>query len=248
MDADDVTESGRLFHTQAAATEKAWSPSQNAPWLGWLVPYSPMNKAVAVTRHPSPIQAENMDKTAENLADGEPESCPCSLCLNDVTSEGVCCDWCGNWFHCRCQGISNRSAVQSLKQFKHEPHWFCRGRQAVAEKLLQIVSRIQTKVAKIEEEVVRVKSEIRTELAKAIKEPRTEFDSRITVCETRITDHQQDIQKSIDSKLAVMEDKMRNDSVSGIVGTGSKSSWVDVVSKDVESNIHGVTADVTVLQ
>ena len=41
---------------------------------------------------------------------------------------------------------------------------------------------------------------------------------------------------------------MRNDSVSGIVGTGSKSSRVDVVSKEVESKMHGVTADVTVLK
>jgi len=94
--------------------------------------------------------------------------------------------------------------------------------------------------------VARAKSEIRTELAKAIKELRAEFDSRITVCETRITDHQQNMQRSTNSMLAVMEDKMRNDSVSGIVGTGSTSSWADVVSKEVESKIHGVTADVTV--
>ena len=62
-----------------------------------------------------------------------------------------------------------------IQTCKKELHWFCRVCQAGAEKLLQIVSRIQIKVEKIEEEVVRVKSEIRTELAKAIIELRTEF-------------------------------------------------------------------------
>ena len=98
------------------------------------------------------------------------------------------------------------------------------GCQAGAEQFLQIVSRIQTKVEKIEDEVVRLKSDIRTEMAKAIRELRNEFDSRITVCETRFTDHQQGAQKSIESKLAVIENKMKIVFVPGIVDTCSKSS------------------------
>jgi hypothetical protein len=122
------------------------------------------------------------------------------------------------------------------------------GCQAGAEQFLQIVSRIQTKVEKIEDEVVRLKSDIRTVMAKAIRELRNEFDSQITVCETRFTDHQQGAQKSIESKLAVIENKMKNDFVPGIVDTCSKSSWMDAVSKEVESKINEVTAYVTVLK
>ncbi len=195
------------------------------------------------------VQAESMDKPAEKVVvDGE-ESCPCGSCLKDVTSEGVCCDLCGNWYHCRCQGISEQ-LYKALKQFKKELHWFCRGCHAGAEKLLQIVSRIQTKVDRIEEEVVRVTSDIRTELATAIKELRCELkqiDSRITAQETRTTNYQHDLQTSIDSKLSVLEDKVRNETVSGVDGASSKS-WADIVSKEVDSKLHGVTAEMTVLQ
>jgi len=53
--ADDVTESGRLFHARAAATEKARSPIvERAVAAGRSVPQSPPNAAVDVTRPPPP--------------------------------------------------------------------------------------------------------------------------------------------------------------------------------------------------
>jgi len=55
MDADDVIESGRLFHARAAAIEKARSPVvECAVAAGRSVPQSPPNAAVAVTRPPPP--------------------------------------------------------------------------------------------------------------------------------------------------------------------------------------------------
>jgi len=96
--------------------------------------------------------------------------------------------------------------------------------------------------------MVRVKAEIRAELAKAIQELRTVLDCRVTVQESSITEHQKDLEKSIDSKLAVMENKLRNDPMPGAIGTGINSSWADTVAKEVESKIHEVTADVNVLK
>ena len=96
--------------------------------------------------------------------------------------------------------------------------------------------------------MVRAKSDIRTELANAIIDLRDEFDSRIAVNEARTTDQQQDLQRSIDSKLAALEYKMRNDSVTGVDGAAGKPSWADVVSQEMETRVHGVTAKVTVLK
>ena len=56
------------------------------------------------------------------------------------------------------------------QQYGSELHWYCKVCRSGAEKLLAVMTKVQTKVDKLEEELVRVKAEIRAEVSNAFKE------------------------------------------------------------------------------
>ena len=48
----------------------------------------------------------------------------CGSCMKAVTDhdDGVCCEICGIWFHCRCQGIAEQM-YKAMTLFKDDLHW-----------------------------------------------------------------------------------------------------------------------------
>jgi len=51
----------------------------------------------------------------------------CRGCLKAVLEQenGVMCEICNNWYHCKCQGISDQ-LYRILNQYGTELHWFCK--------------------------------------------------------------------------------------------------------------------------
>lgn len=122
----------------------------------------------------------------EDKDEGKMEA-KCGSCLKSVADgdDGVECEICGLWFHCRCQGIPEQM-YKAMKQFKDGLHWFCRGCQAGAEKLLGVMAKMLSKIERLEEELVKVKIDARTELTKAIKDLKTDMEqmnTRLIECE-----------------------------------------------------------------
>lgn len=174
----------------------------------------------------------------------------CGSCLKTVTDQddGVLCELCGNWFHCRCQGIAERM-YKALKQYKTELHWFCKGCQAGAEKLLAVMTKMQSKIEKLEEELVRYKTDTRAEMASTINNLRDDLrndlqqmDARLVQCESKTRECRQELNGPVTAKLTDMEKKM---------STG-EPMWSDIVSKEVSKEVNSVisvvTADMASLQ
>ena len=90
-------------------------------------------------------------------------------------------------------------------------------------------AKVQTKVNKLKEELVRVKAEIRAEVSNAFKELKNDIhqmDSRLAQCEKGMTECRQELQTSVSVKLTDMEKKLENN-------TGA--SWSDIVAKEVST-------------
>ena len=88
---------------------------------------------------------ENVNKCDDKVNKADDK---CGVCSKKVTSidDGVQCEICSAWFHCKCQHVSSKM-YDVLGQFKHEIHWFCNG---CNEKAGSILSFIQIYKIKLE--------------------------------------------------------------------------------------------------
>ena len=94
---------------------------------------------------------------------------------------------------------------------------------------------------KLEEELVRVKAEIRAEVSNAFKELKNDIhqmDSRLAQCEKGMTECRQELQTLVSVKLTDMEKKLENN-------TGA--SWSEMVAKEVSTQMSGVEAEMALL-
>ena len=104
--------------------------------------------------------------------------------------------------------------------FKEDLHWYCRGCHAGAEKLLGVMTKMQTKIDRLEEELVSVKSSFQSELSEAIDSLKGEIrqvsgdvlqvNARLTQCETSTLECQQKIQTSVDATIVDIEQLLQN--------------------------------------
>jgi len=134
------------------------------------------------------------------------------------------CELCDVWFHSKCQGISDLM-FKAMSDFG-ELHWFCKGCRGGAEKLLAMVSKMQTKVEKLEDELLRLHAESRAELVQAVQDVRTELAviaARVDKVERQTDESKDNVQK--------LEPK-----------------WSELFSKQVESKISLATADLATVQ
>src|SRR5208282_4555928 len=104
---------------------------------------------------------------AENKSGSGDEKC--GHCLKVVSDQdsGVMCDVCNIWFHSRCQGVTE-VMYKALTQHAKELFWFCKDCRQGAEKLLPTITKIHTKVTRLEDESARVSAEIKSELSRTI--------------------------------------------------------------------------------
>ena len=79
----------------------------------------------------------------------------CGYCLKSFSDQdsSVMCDLCDKWLHSRCQGVSE-IMFKALSVHSKEVYWFCTECRQGTERLLPSISKIQTKVNKLEDETV----------------------------------------------------------------------------------------------
>lgn len=164
--------------------------------------------------------------------------CKCGTCVKPVADQdnGVLCEICDNWYHSRCQGITE-SMYKALSQFSADLHWFCKNCRTGAEKLLASMAKMQSKVDKLEDEMVRIKTDCDKSILQAvgdIKKELTQLNDRMGRYETAIQTHTQEIQSKVGVTLSDFENKLR---------TTEEPSWTDIVKKQVETKLSAVTAD-----
>ena len=169
---------------------------------------------------------------------------PCGSCLKVVSDQdaGVLCEICGIWYHCRCQGISD-SLYKAMSQYSNDLHWFCKVCKAGAEKLLTIVTKVQMKVERLEDEIVRLKNDITTDITnikmkqqpeleqavKAIGDDLKKLSDRVEQCEMVIAADGQELHSNVSSKLTDLEKKLEN------IEKKDTPQWSDIVSKQVQA-------------
>lgn len=169
----------------------------------------------------------------------------CGSCLKTVSDQddGILCEICDNWFHCRCQSVAE-PLYKSINMYRKNLHWYCKGCNAGAEKILSVISKVQNKVDKLEDELVRLKTELSNDWERVVKELRGEMfllDGRVVACEGRIEDGQRQLQSNLGGKLADIEGK---------IASHGQPKWSDIVSQseEVKSKLSEVTAGMVEMQ
>ena len=126
----------------------------------------------------------------------------CGTCKKPVgdQDDGVYCEICELWFHCRCQGISDGLYI-ALSQFKSELHWFCNSCNTGAGKLLKTISKMHTKVEKLEDEMARMKADLQADMIRAtsvIKDGLAKLETRVEQCESKADTNKQELHSKVD--------------------------------------------------
>jgi len=154
----------------------------------------------------------------------------CGSCKKLVGDQdtGVFCEICELWYHCRCQGIPE-AMYNVLNQHNAELHWFCKNCNTGAGKLLMTISKISTKVEKLEEEMVKIKAELHAEMAhsvKMIKDDLAKMENRIEQSEKKVDEYKE-------------EDSNKREIT---------PQWSDIVSREVDAKMSVITADMSTVQ
>ena len=168
----------------------------------------------------------------------------CGSCLKAVSDQeaGVLCENCGIWYHCRCQGIGD-PLYKVMSQYSTDLHWFCKVCKAGAEKLLAIVTKVQVKVERLEQEIVRLKNDITTDITKikvnqhpeleqvvkAIGDDLKKLSDRVEHCEKNIDASGQELHGTVNLKLTDFEKKLEN------IEKKDMPRWNDIMSKQVQA-------------
>lgn len=195
--------------------------------------------ANAATHSKKKPDKDKPDKSvAVDLTDAQIGSTACGSCMKQVADgdDGVECELCGLWYHCRCQSMSELM-YKAVKQFSGL-HWYCKGCQGGAEKLLGILSKMQTKVDRLEEELVRLRNDTKKSIDVAVAQLRSELqqvDTRVMKCETGTEECRKNHQGNAGDGI-------------GADGTKWTPLWSDIVAKEVNTAVAGVTSDMACLQ
>ena len=173
----------------------------------------------------------------------------CGRCKELVEGEGVGCDICGNWFHLKCEELSEEQYAQMVKPETKFLHWFCKDCEKDTMSLGKTINAMKVKQDKMEAELPGLRqamnscnSEIKlrptkpevTELVKTTSmELNKEIERRPTMTE---------VLNIIDTKLA-----------DHVVNTADKekqseATWADIAAKHVDSKMVEVTTNLNEVQ
>jgi hypothetical protein len=130
---------------------------------------------------------------------------------------------------------------KALTQHAKELFWFCKDCRQGAEKLLPTITKIHTKVTRLEDESARVSAEIKSELTRTIaaiadlKKEVAHIGGRIEQCEEKADENKRGLDSSIGSKVVEMETRILNKE-------GPK--WSEIVSSEVKSHMTQAATDI----
>jgi len=119
---------------------------------------------------------------------------------------------------------------RAMIQFKDDLHWFCSGCQAGAYKLLAVMSKMQSKLKRVDSELISLRSDWKADIAKVTA------DFHDAVLKNNI--------EQINIRVQQIETDLYDKSSNENTATGS---WADTVAKHIDSKITLVAADVSSL-
>jgi len=192
------------------------------------------------------------DKVKAEAALGRKDG-KCGTCVK-LVEDGVQCEICDQWFHPHCQGISE-SLYKMLVDYKDDIHWFCQGCRGGAEKLLLVMSKLQTKVDRLEDELVRATNEVKKDFSQKLKDLQSELRKEIGKEWEQVQSTIKASQSKMDTvvgelhaKVVEFGDRLEQSDckadVQEVGDGGAKKLWSSVV----EQKILGVTEDVKALK
>ena len=101
-----------------------------------------------------------------------------------------------------------------LRQHNAELHWFCKNCNTGTGKLLLTVSNLNTKVEKLEEEMVKMKAELHAEMAhsvpKVIMNDPAKMENRVERSEKKADEYKKEVYGSISIKHDDFENKLQD--------------------------------------
>ena len=149
----------------------------------------------------------------------------CGSCQKTVSDiEGVQCEVCDRWFHCKCQSVSD-STYRAMSECKGI-HWFCTMCNEGAEKLLPLLTRIQDKITLMESCIDGCK--------KMSEQNQEEIRKLNVLLEEKVLE----MQKDMESKI---EESNKNSKVDM---TQVEPTWAERVSREVDSRFDQVKEEV----
>lgn len=217
-----------------------------------------------------------------NKSDDKPNKSDnkCGCCSKKVSSndDGVQCEICSAWFHCKCQNISS-AMYDALGQFSHDFHWFCNGCKDSAENILSIISSLQNKVKLLEGDLGRIKQSLEVDHIKTCASMKSDLDmlsKQMVANQVKLNAELECFSKKTDTVWGTMEANMKQMATElqnletrtvhcekiVVDKSTTKESWADIVARvedevenkmikvaqDVENKMKGVTVELTLLQ
>jgi hypothetical protein len=141
-------------------------------------------------------------------------------------------------------------------------HWFCsecevsalraiKRDQQVEDSCQEYFQKVTSRIERIE--TLMVKKVDQDDLSVALEFSASEINRTVkTLVDHKLKNLSDRLEKKLDEVkhelIDDMKNKIRNASAAGLNSEGGKLSWADAVSKEVDSKIHDVTAEVTVLK
>jgi hypothetical protein len=150
------------------------------------------------------------------------------LCKHSVTpkDKGIECDICEQWFHCKCQNVSDET--YKVLQKEKTLHWYCAGCQLGAARILEALAKVQVRMNNMDERMNEV-----TERLDCVSNDIVEMNRVTNELKTAIAD----LGQKLDSMDHIMDDgdKIKEAVKVSIEGhITAVTSKVDSVSKTLD--------------
>ena len=185
--------------------------------------------------------------------------CKCGTCSKVVldADNGVLCELCDNWFHGRCQSIPE-AMYKAISQYGADLHWFCKGCNGGANKVLAVVIKMQAKLDNLENEMIKVKADLKQgwkqDLMRAVEDLQTQWHTKLEQCQpTDLRRKVGELETKLEAGLSVIGDRLNGIDKAmedGKAATSGKPLWSDIVSKSdaVDSKLADIVVEVQTLQ
>lgn len=157
-----------------------------------------------MARSSTSAKAEIVDDTAK-----------CGKCSKDVLKDGLECEICERWFHCKCEAVPS-ATYKALEQDK-ALHWYCSG---CSSGVINIWKKLRERQDQLDDELRQIKEEVKglkggvvkiEQLEDMVKQERdriNKLEERIDeIASDRVRDEVKGLRGEV-AKIVLLEDKM----------------------------------------
>ena len=203
----------------------------------------------------------NSDMKSDPKIEAKVES-KCGSCQKKVTTNGVLCEVCGFWFHCKCQQVSDQ-LYDTLSTYQKEVHWYCSSCREGVAKILTDVLKLQSRIDKIDQkldaellkitadwnqEILKFKVELQKQWQTELEGSQKAFNDKLTEVKLKITSLEK-----IEDQITGITACLANNDIQLNGGTNVAADeplWSDIArkSKDMDDKLVEMGIEVQMLQ